>query len=174
MSKLKEVILYILEKSPKGRTRVDLSKLVYYSDTVYFQRHSELITGSRYLHLEDSPQAFGFIEIIAELLELKEIIIQPKIEQAKMFGFTIHSIAPKPNSLSKEEIRIINKVLNAFPGAIRDENRQYPNLYESYVITPVYEEILISTERVNTKIHFTKKKSLLSLSGKLFRVLFEE
>ena len=77
-------------------------------------------------------------------------------------------------TISKEEKRILNKVINAFPGSVVDENKQYPNLYENYVITPMFSEILITKQTVNTKIHILRKKSVLTLSGKIFRVLFEE
>lgn len=77
------------------------------------------------------------------------------------------------SNLEKEEIRILNKVLKAFKDGVKQEDKQYPNLYENYVITPIYGEIVFSEKTINTKIHIFKKKSLLTLSGKIFRVLFE-
>jgi len=63
--------------------------------------------------------------------------------------------------------------LKAFKEGVKNEDKQYPNLYENYVITPIFSEIIFSEKTINTKIHVFKKKSLLNLSGKIFRVLFE-
>lgn len=174
MEKLKQVIYYILKKSPNGRSRVDLSKLVYYSDTVFFQHHASTITGQRYIHLEDCPMACDFYPAINELIREGWIEVRLMVADGKIGAFALHIKTEKSTELEKENKRIINKVVTAFPGKVVDENRQYPNLYESYVITPVFSEIHIKPETINTKIHFHKKKSLLSFSGKIFRVLYEE
>jgi hypothetical protein len=175
MFKLKQVIFYILLNSNQKRSRKDLSKLVYYSDTVFFQRHSTTITGQRYIHLEDSPMAFEFPACIAEMKEegLLEVQLEIVPGGGPRFGIKIGK-KDYDFELFKEERRIIRKVLRAFAGGVVDESRHYPNLYETYVITPVFSEIKITNQTVNTKIHFHKKKSLLSLSGKIFRVLYEE
>ncbi|MCB1178515.1 MAG: DUF4065 domain-containing protein [Leptospiraceae bacterium] len=175
MYKLKQVIYYILLKSGQKRTRSDLAKLVYYSDTVFFQRHSSTISKERYIHLEDCPQAFSFVGAIAEMNEEGLIDIGLDIIPGRMPGF-LFSIKNTEYEieLEKEERRIIQKVLKAFPESVVDENRHYPNLYETYVVTPVFSEIKITKDTINTKIHFHKKKSLLSFSGKIFRVFYEE
>jgi hypothetical protein len=174
MEKLKQVIYYILKKTPNGRTRVDLSKLVYYSDTVFFQRHASTITDQKYFHLEDCPMAHDFYPALNALINEGILEVRLQVADGKIGAFSLIVKSDWPVSLEKEEKRIINKVVLAFPVKVVDENRQYPNLYESYVITPIFSEIPIKPESINTKIHFHKKKSLLSLSGKIFRVLYEE
>ncbi len=174
MEKLKQVISYILKKSPSGRTRLDLSKLVYYCDGVFFQHYGTTITKERYIHLEDCPMAFNFYIAILELIQEEVLEVKLNVENGKIGNFTLHSKTEKPIELKKEEKRIINVVLTAFGEKVSEENRHYPNLYESYVITSVFSEIPIKPETINTKIHFHKKKSLLSISGKIFRVLYEE
>ena len=174
MEKLMQVISYILSESSQGRSRLDLSKLLYYGDAVFFQHHAEIITGERYIHTEDSPQPFQFYNAISDLVHKDTIEVNISVEAEKVGGFRLHSKNPMEYSISKEEKRILNKVINAFPGSVVDENKQYPNLYENYVITPMFSEILITKQTVNTKIHILRKKSVLTLSGKIFRVLFEE
>ena len=174
MEKLMQVISYILSESSLGRSRLDLSKLLYYGDAVFFQHHAEIITGERYIHIEDSPQPFQFYNAISDLVQKDTIEVKISVEAEKVGGFRLHSKNPMEYSISKEEKRILNKVINAFPGSVVDENKQYPNLYENYVITPMFSEILITKQTVNTKIHILRKKSVLTLSGKIFRVLFEE
>ena len=169
-----QVISYILSESSLGRSRLDLSKLLYYGDAVFFQHHAEIITGERYIHIEDSPQPFQFYNAISDLVQKDTIEVKISVEAEKVGGFRLHSKNPMEYSISKEEKRILNKVINAFPGSVVDENKQYPNLYENYVITPMFSEILITKQTVNTKIHILRKKSVLTLSGKIFRVLFEE
>ena len=174
MEKLMQVISYILSESSRGRSRLDLSKLLYYGDAVFFQHHAEIITGERYIHIEDSPQPFQFYNVISDLVQKDTIEVKISVEAEKVGGFRLHSKNPMEYTISKEEKRILNKVINAFPGSVVDENKQYPNLYENYVITPMFSEILITKQTVNTKIHILRKKSVLTLSGKIFRVLFEE
>jgi len=169
-----QVISYILSESSQGRSRLDLSKLLYYGDAVFFQHHAEIITGERYIHIEDSPQPFQFYNAISDLIHKDMIEVKISVEAEKVGGFRLHSKNPMEYVISKEEKRILNKVINAFPGSVVDENKQYPNLYENYVITPMFSEILITKQTVNTKIHILRKKSVLTLSGKIFRVLFEE
>jgi hypothetical protein len=174
VEKLMQVISYILSESSQGRSRLDLSKLLYYGDAVFFQHHAEIITGERYIHTEDSPQPFQFYTAIADLVQKDKIEVKISVEAEKVGGFRLHSKNPIEFSITKEEKRILNKVINAFPGSVVDENKQYPNLYENYVITPMFSEIMITKQTVNTKIHILRKKSVLTLSGKIFRVLFEE
>lgn len=169
-----QVISYILSESSQGRSRLDLSKLLYYGDAVFFQHHAEIITGERYIHIEDSPQPFQFYNAISDLVQNDKIEVKISVEAEKVGGFRLHSKNPMEFTITKEEKRILNKVIKAFPGSVVDENKQYPNLYENYVITPMFSEILITKQTVNTKIHILRKKSVLTLSGKIFRVLFEE
>lgn len=175
MFKLKQVIFYILLNSSQKRTRRDLTKLVYYCDTAFFQRHATTISGQRYIHLEDCPQAFEFNACLAEMKEEGlldvELTIFPGI--APNFSLKVGK-RDYEFELNREERRIIRKVLRVFPSTVVDESKHYPNLYETYVITPVFSEIKITPQNVNTKIRFYKKKSLLSVSGKIFRVLYEE
>jgi len=174
VEKLMQVIYYILSESSGGRSRLDLSKLLYYGDAVFFQHHAEIITGERYIHIEDSPQPFQFYSAISDLVKNEKIEVKISVEAEKVGGFRLHSKKTSEISITKEEKRILNKVINAFPGSVVDENKQYPNLYENYVITPMFSEIMITKQTVNTKIHILRKKSVLTLSGKIFRVLFEE
>lgn len=174
MEKLKQVISYILSESPLGRSRLDLSKLLYYGDAVYFQHHAQIITGETYIHIEDSPQPSQFLKAVSELVQKNKVEVKIHLEGEKIKGFRFYNKESEKIDISKEEKRILNKVIHAFPSAVIDESKQYPNLYENYVITPMFTEILITTQTVNTKIHILRKKSVLTLSGKIFRVLFEE
>ncbi|MEM4270540.1 MAG: DUF4065 domain-containing protein, partial [Candidatus Pacearchaeota archaeon] len=166
MEKLRQVIYYILKKSANGRSRIDLSKLTYYCDAVYVQHHGTTITQETYLHLEDSPQALSFFHALSSLIKEGLVEVRLKVENGKIGGFELFAKGNLLLNLEREEKRIINKVLSNFPSKVIDEYRHYPNLYETYVVSPMFSEIPLKVESVNTKIHFHKKKSLLSLSGK--------
>ncbi len=174
MEKLCHAILWILEKSPNGRSRLDLAKLLYFSDGVYFQKHASMITAGVYIHLEDSPYPVKLNEALLYLREMEAIDTAPIISAKGVQGFVLRFIKPLEGlMLTREEKRVIMKVVETFKGRVFDENRHYPNLYENYVVTPLYEAIPFLIERINTKIHVLMKKSLLQWSGKMFRVLFE-
>lgn len=172
MEKLLLVISRILKKSPEGRSRIDVSKLVYYCDGVSFQRHIQTITRQRYIHLETHPEALNFSRAILELNKGGYLEVKLQMSDSMIHGFYMHFLKDYPGELTREEERLMNKVLIAFKSKVTDESRHYPNLYETYVISPLYSEIPFSAETVNTKVHFLKKKSLLTLSGKIFRVFF--
>ncbi|MBP9887360.1 MAG: DUF4065 domain-containing protein [Leptospiraceae bacterium] len=175
MDKLLSSVYYIIQNFPGKLDRKNLSRLLYYSDGVYFQRHSQMITNEKYIRLEDSPELINLNLAIIHLIGNNIITVEPDITaiSERIDKFYLKNISSMNLNLEKEEIRILNKVLKAFKNGVRDEDKNYPNLYENYVITPIYGEIVFSEKTINTKIHIFKKKSLLSLSGKIFRVLFE-
>lgn len=175
MEKLLSAVYYILKNYPSKLDRKNLSRLLYYSDGVFFQRHSQTITKEKYIRLEDTPDLINLNLAIIHLIGNGTITVEPDISSisVKIDKFYIRIISEMKLNLEKEEIRILNKVINAFKKGVLNEDKQYPNLYENYVITPIYGEIIFSEKSINTKIHIFKKKSLLTLSGKIFRVLFE-
>jgi len=133
-----------------------------------------MITGGVYIHLEDSPYPVKLNEALLALTEKGTIDTVPVISAKGVQGFVLRFVKPLEGLiLTREEKRVMMKVVEAFRGRVVDENRHYPNLYENYVVTPLYEAIPFAIERINTKIHVLMKKSLLQLSGKMFRVLFE-
>ncbi|GBF49686.1 hypothetical protein LPTSP4_12020 [Leptospira ryugenii] len=174
MEKLCHAILWILEKSSQGRNRIDLAKLLYFSDGVCFQKHAKMITDSVYIHLDDSPYPIALNEALLHLKKQGHIDAVPLITAQGIQCFQLRFVSAIPGLvLSKEEKRIMMKVVEAFRSKVVDESRHYPNLYENYVVTPLFEEIPFAIDRINTKIHVLVQKSLLQLSGKMFRVLFE-
>ncbi|EMJ90400.1 PF13274 family protein [Leptospira kirschneri str. JB] len=177
MEKLLEVISFILQKSPNGRDRLSLSKLIYYSDGVYFQKNAKLITNQTYIHLEDSPCALDLQSALLHLRKNGLIDIRPRLTEKGISAFQIvwtGEPGEEAVDLNRQEKRIIRKVLENFKNAVYDENRVYPNLYENYIISPLFAEIPFSMDTLNTKIHFFKRKTLLNISGKIFKVLFSE
>ncbi|MCE9500649.1 MAG: DUF4065 domain-containing protein [Leptospira sp.] len=172
MEKLSSVISFILQNSPGGRSRLELAKLAYFCDGVFFQHNSSIITDQKYVHLEDCPMPLQLLECLLHLRNENFIDVKPKLNGTGVSGFLIFNLKQTEDLLSRDEKRIIRKVLEAFRRGVFDESKQYPNLYENYVITPLFSEIKITTDTINTKIHFLKKKSLLTISGRIFRVLF--
>ena len=172
MDKLSQVILYILQKKTEGYSRLDIAKLIYYSDGVHFQKHAKIISGQLFIHMEDTPLPVDLDKTIMKMKKEGLIDVKPEIHDGNLKGFLIFSTGKETVSMIKEERRIIKKVLEAFKRGVYDESKQYPNLYENYVITALYSQIPFSVDTLNTKIHFFKKKSLLELSGKIFRIFF--
>lgn len=175
MEKLTHTIYYIIQNFPHKLNRKNLSKLIYYSDGVYFQRHSEMITKEKYIRLGDCPELINLNLAIIHLIGNGILVVEPDLSEIpnKIDNFFLNIISEMKVQLEKEEIRLINKVLKTFKNGVLNEEKNYPHLYENYLITPIYGEIPFSEKRINTKIHIFKKKSLLTLSGKIFRVLFE-
>ncbi|WP_025176729.1 type II toxin-antitoxin system antitoxin SocA domain-containing protein, partial [Leptospira interrogans] len=113
MEKLLEVISFILQKSPNGRDRLSLSKLIYYSDGVYFQKNAKLITNQTYIHLEDSPCALDLQSALLHLRKNGLIDIHPRLTEKGISGFQIvwtGEPGEEAVDLNRQEKRIIRKV----------------------------------------------------------------
>lgn len=175
MDKLLQVSYYLMTHFPEGMQRETLAKLVYYCDGIYFQRTGTTITGEKYLHIDNCPLPVRFNETIQFHVEHSYFQVRPSFNpQGQMRGFFLYTNRNFALDLSKIECRKICKISKAFPdGKVENESLKYPNLYENYVLTPLYHEIKFSTELINTKIHFHKKKRLLKVSGNIFRVIFD-
>lgn len=166
------VIYFLLRNSPEGRTKLELAKLLYYSDGVYFQRNGKMITNETYIRLESNPEPIRLHESLMYLSKNDLIFIQPIIKDDKLKEIKIFCNKIISFQLELSEMRKIIKVTRTFHRGVFDEGKNYPNLYETYLVTPLYTEIPFTTTAINTKIHFVKKKRLIDLSGKLYRVDF--
>ena len=173
MDKIIHIVSHILQNSPNGQKRLDLAKLIYYCDGVYFQKHAKIISQQKFMHMEDCPLPLDLDRTILYMKNNGYIDVKPEINNNNgLSGFLLYHVQDAGDFLDKEEKRVIKKVMEAFKRGVRDESKQYPNLYENYVITNLFSEITFSIDTLNTKIHFFKRKSLLQLSGKIFRILF--
>ncbi|NUM42538.1 MAG: DUF4065 domain-containing protein, partial [Leptospiraceae bacterium] len=99
--KLSSVISFILKKSSQGRGRVELSKLLYYCEGAYFQRHSSVITDQKYIHLEDSPYPHLLNEIIVKMKEDGYLEVEPKLISNGVGGFLLILIKEYEDLLSR-------------------------------------------------------------------------
>ncbi|MCB1159653.1 MAG: DUF4065 domain-containing protein [Leptospiraceae bacterium] len=173
MDKLSKVIYYIVNCSG-GIDRLNLGKAIYYTDGVYFQRNGKTITGERYIHLENCPQPVRMNQCILELVSGQVLKAEPYFcFETSLSGFRLIANKDLELDLEKAEVRKIRKVVQAFLKSKDDESMVYPNLYENYVITPLYNEIFFSPETINTKIHFFKQRRLLNLYGKIFKINYQ-
>ena len=174
MEKLQHAILFILEKSPNGRTKLDLCKLLYYADGVSYQKHKSMITNATYYHLEESPFPAPLFDTLVQMKKSNALTIEPFFSGEGIQGFRLKQTQNSTHSLlTKEEKRILSKVLEVFKTKVESESSHYPNLYENYVVTPLYEEIPFREDRINTKVHVLSQKRLMEFSGKMYKILFE-
>lgn len=148
--KLRAVILFFLHELPGKLSRVTLGKHLYYADGHYFQRHAKQITEYPYLHVEGSPLPFCFNEIIQQMIIHKEIEVVPRmvenIQDGKtvmtLAGMTFNALKEFPEAvLSREEKRGVSAVAKQLHGDVSLETRYYPNLYQIYTGTDLYETI---------------------------------
>ena len=138
MDKISQILLYILQKKPDGYSRLDLAKLVYYADGVYFQKYAKIISGQKFIHMEDSPLPLDLDRTIMKMKNDGLIDVKPEIHEGNLKGFHLFTTGKETVSMDKEERRIVKKVLEAFKRGVYDESKQYPNLYENYVITQLF------------------------------------
>ncbi len=113
IEKLEQVINYFAFKI-KGLYKVLLMKLLWYSDALSFKNRNIAITGLVYMHKPMGALPIGHTDII----NLPGINVEE--ENLDKFEHTIYNILPNDKSdfsiISKEEIAILDQVINKFKG----------------------------------------------------------
>jgi hypothetical protein len=174
MDKLLQLSYYIIQNAGFPISRVELAKLVYYADGLFFQHTGSTISDEKYIHLETSPSPVRFHEAICFLVEKDYVEAYPNIgnDRGCIRGFFLRTERNFAIDLEKKALMRVNKVLRSFKNGLVDEDTVFPNLYENYVITPLYTEIKFQTSTLNTKIKISKRKRFLDLSGKIFKIIY--
>jgi len=147
--KLQAAILFFVTKFPGRMNRILLCKHLYYMDGHFFQKFGKTITGFLYLHIEGSPQPVCFNEIMQILITEKKIEVIPFLETENrdegivftLKGLTFKPIAEIPDVFDREEKKVMNSIASTLGGDLSLETRFYPNLYQEYAQTGLYEKI---------------------------------
>jgi|GEM_PF-779636 len=151
MPKLRAAILFMISKIPEKLNRVSLCKHLYYAEGHFFQKYSRLITETQYLHIEGSPQPVMFNEVMHSMVVEGDIEVTPLLvrergpvgEMVVLKGLTFKANKKVPNVFSREELKVLNSVAMVFNGDLSLETRYYPNLYQHYTQTGLYEMITL-------------------------------
>ncbi|MES0491732.1 MAG: type II toxin-antitoxin system antitoxin SocA domain-containing protein [Leptospirales bacterium] len=175
--KLRSAILFFIHKIPEKLNRVTLCKHLYYSDGHYYQKYEKTITELDYLHIEGSPQPLLFNEIMHEMVTKKEIEIFPQVVTKKtkhgpmmvLKGMVYRAHVEPPYVFSREEKKVLNSVALLFKGDLSLETRYYPNLYQQYTQTGLYEKIEQQKLPQGTRPHLSWK----AWANKRFRLKWQ-
>jgi hypothetical protein len=147
--KLRGAILFFINKIPEKLNRISLCKQLYYADGHFFQKYSQMITENEYLHIEGSPQPVFFNEILHSMVVEKMIEIIPNLKKERgptgtmniLKGLIYKAHAGIPDVFTREELKVLNSIAMTFKGDLSLETRYYPNLYQYYAQTGLYEVI---------------------------------
>lgn len=147
--KLRAMIIFILRKLPGKLNRVALCKNLYYSEMHYFQKFGKGISGVDYLHIEASPVPRHFNEIIAEMVAQGEVRVVPHVapeviegrQIMVLRGMVFESDAPLLTVLDRNELRAVRMVSSTLQNEMNLETRYFPQYYQHYVQTGLYEII---------------------------------
>jgi len=176
--KLRAAILFFINKIPEKLNRISLCKHLYYADGHFFQKYSRLITEIQYLHIEGSPQPAMFNEIMHSMvmendIEITPLLVKERGPTGSMFvlkGLTFKAIKKPPDIFSREEIKVLNSVAMVFKGDMSLETRYYPNLYQHYTQTGLYEMItLLPLPDDGMRPHLSWK----AWASKIFKLMWE-
>jgi len=151
--KLEAGILFFIHKIPNKLDRIKLCKHLYYTEGHYFQKFSQSLFDLPFLHIEGSPQPIYFNEIINKMIQAKTISVIPNvvtenkdnslITVLKGFGYKLLIDYQFANTsiFTKVEKRVLSSVASLLNGDLSLETRYFPNLYQEYTQTGLYEEI---------------------------------
>jgi len=175
--KLRSAILHFLSKIPKKLNRVTLCKHLYYADGHYFQKYGEGITELDYLHIEGSPQPLLFNEIMHEMVLNNEVEVIPQVVTENsdngpimvLKGMVYDNLVDPQYVFTREEKKVLNSVALLFQGDLSLETRYYPNLYQQYTQTGLYEKIEPKKLPQGTRPHLSWK----AWANKIFRLKWQ-
>lgn len=175
--RLRAAVLFFIAKIPDRLDRVRLCKHLFYSDGHFFQKTARTITGTEYLHIEGSPQPVCFNELLHDMVAKKEITVIPQLvtEQSEtgpimvLKGMGYKAEKKPPELFSREEKKVLNSIALLFNGDLTLETRYYPNLYQQYAQTGLYEVIRFKPLPEGGRPHLIWK----AWANKVFRLLWE-
>ncbi|MBV6494272.1 MAG: hypothetical protein LDLANPLL_02303 [Turneriella sp.] len=173
--KFRAMVVFILRKLPGKLNRVALCKNLYYAETHFFQKHQKTITGLDYLHVESSPVPRFFNEIISAMVAKEEVRIVPHVAPEVINGRQIMVLrgmvfecdAPLLAVLNRDELRAVRMVASTLQNEMNLETRYFPQYYQHYVQTGLYETIPF--------VKFPKRPHLQfkAWSRKIYRLMWQ-
>lgn len=173
--KMRAMIIFVLRKLPGKLNRVALCKNLFYSEMHFFQKAGRTISGVDYLHIEASPVPRCFNELISEMVARKEVRVVPQVApeviEGKQImvlrGMVFESDAPLLNVLGREELRALRMVASTLQNEMNLETRYFPQYYQHYVQTGLYEVI--------PNVTFPKRPHLQfkAWSRKIYRLMWQ-
>lgn len=174
-AKLRAMIIFILRKLPGKLNRVALCKNLYYSEMHFFQKFGKTISGVDYLHIEASPVPRHFNELIHEMVHRAELKVIPQVAPEVIEGRQIMVLrgmvfeceASLLNVLSRDELRAVRMVSSTLQNEMNLETRFFPQYYQHYVQTGLYEVI--------PNVTFPKRPHLQfkAWSRKIYRLMWQ-
>lgn len=174
-AKLRAMIVFILRKLPGKLNRVALCKNLFYSEMHHFQKSGSTISGIDYLHIEASPVPRHFNELIAEMVARGEVRVVPHVapevidgrQIMVLRGMVFESDAPLLGVLSRDELRAVRMVSSTLQNEMNLETRYFPQYYQHYVQTGLYEVI--------PNVTFPKRPhlQLKAWSRKIYRLMWQ-
>lgn len=173
--RLRAMIIFILRKLPDKLNRIALCKNLYYSEMHYYQKTGKAISGADYLHIEGSPVPRHFNEIIAEMVARREVTVVPQVapevidgrQIMVLRGMVFQCAAPLLSVLERNELRAVRMVSSTLQNEMNLETRYFPQYYQHYVQTGLYEVI--------PNVIFPKRPHLQfkAWSRKIYRLMWE-
>lgn len=173
--KLRAMIIFVVRKLPGKLNRVALCKNLYYSEMHHFQKSGKTISGVDYLHIEASPVPRHFNELISEMVTRKEITVVPNVapevidgrQIMVLRGMVFDCAAPLVAALDRNELRAVRMVSLTLQNEMNLETRYFPQYYQHYVQTGLYEVI--------PNVTFPKRPHLQfkAWSRKIYRLMWE-
>lgn len=147
--RLRAAILFFLQELPGKLVRNTLGKHLYYADGHFFQKTGRQITEHSYLHVEGSPLPLYFNELIHAMVLHGDIEVIPRMQEQVLdgkkvmvlAGMSFQPLKPYASVFTREEEKVLKQTASLLGGDISIETRYFPNLYQIYTGTGLYETI---------------------------------
>ncbi|RME93321.1 MAG: hypothetical protein D6767_01245, partial [Candidatus Hydrogenedentota bacterium] len=135
------------------------------------------ISGVPYLHIEGSPMPMFFNEIIHQMVLEKKIKVTPRIETESsehgtllvLKGLAYEALEKANMNFPKSAKHVLSSVASLLGSDISLETRYFPNLYQKYAQTNLYEIIPFERLPGGKRPHLSWK----SWGKRIFRLKWE-
>lgn len=146
-NKLKELILYLARASRDDPTcgATKLNKLLFIMDFYAYAQFGKPITETKYIHRQFGPVPFDLPKIRRELLTEGRIQIEEREFLGKTQTCIIPTDDPDLSSFTKNELKLVNDVIEAFKGNNATELSEWTHKLRPWLDTEDGEEIPYNT-----------------------------
>lgn len=133
--KSRQVILYILNEGPKYI--INIVKTLFAIDFLSMKERGKSITNFNYVKMQYGPNIDGYLNVLNNMLGLKEIKICDSVEIDGDFkNKYINNISYDKNLFNDEELNIINRVLDKVKNKSAKYLSDWSHHFKGWIDTP--------------------------------------
>ncbi|MCS6985358.1 MAG: Panacea domain-containing protein [Leptospiraceae bacterium] len=175
--RLRSAILFFLNRLPEKLNRSALCKYLYYADGHFYQKSGYPLFEVPFLHGEDAPEPLFINEIFHKMIQKGELEIVPFVKTVAhegkpitvLQGMVLRTRQQPADIFTREEKKVLTSIALTLAGDLSLETRYFPQLYQHYTGTGLYELIPHMVFPKGRRPHLSFK----AWARKIFRLMWQ-